>query len=346
MKSQEVLIAGSGPAGIAAAIICAQAGLSTVLVTPADTTCFGTPHHIQAVQSLHPGVETLLWELNAPSALSHAALAAYQDLTIADNVHPLSPYAGLTWQGWHVDRTKFDAELLACARAVGVRLVPGQVVGLLRAGERAIGVRLRTGEELFARSLIDGTGRKRALARHFPVQQQFYSPALITCTGVLRETATSLQSSTTRFIAYPTGWLWLTPPLNGFSTWTTLFRPAQRQASKLQELVLQSEPGSVRSADARWRSGLPLATSGVLTIGDAAGQLDPAWGKGVFYALYSGIMAAKSVVAATQTPALESWYHTRYGEWFNQCFELGVHSLRTAYDFYKIDLGLSSDSGA
>ncbi|MGW6981819.1 FAD-dependent monooxygenase [Streptomyces sp. NPDC054932] len=51
----DVLIAGAGPAGCAAAIVCAAAGLRTLL---AERRAGPT---VRPGEALHPGAETLLW---------------------------------------------------------------------------------------------------------------------------------------------------------------------------------------------------------------------------------------------------------------------------------------------
>lgn len=102
-----VEIAGAGPAGCAAAIVLARAGVPVTLWTgrrPAQ-------HH--GSETLHPGVEPLLRQLGAAGVLARAHRS---------------------WAGWEVDRDAFDAALRAVAATAGSGLYAQTHAGCLPEG--------------------------------------------------------------------------------------------------------------------------------------------------------------------------------------------------------------------
>ena len=60
------------------------------------------------------------------------------------------------------------------------------------------------------------------------------------------------------------------------------------------------------------RSARPLAGPGWLLCGDAAANLDPAAGQGVFTALWTGLLAARTAREIAARPELEAWALAAY----------------------------------
>jgi flavin-dependent dehydrogenase len=341
----DVIVVGAGPAAVATALICVDAGLTTTLVAKCPRYEAGSSNQVKAIQSLHPGVESLLWDLDAIHALSRSSVATYQTMTMDKTPQPLSTYTYQHLRGHHINRHQFDEEMLNRARARGVDIRLGHTVAdLVNEGGRTVGITLQNGEILRARWFIDGSGRSRAVAKHLQIAQRFYSLPLVVQTGVLKQVEARGYPRATQFIPVPNGWLWLTPTIDGFFTWTALSQRETRHMAGIHDLIIRSERGSVLVADASWRLSRPLIAPGVLLVGEAAGHLDPAWGQGVLNALKSGIMAGKAVIQGARNPALESWYHACYDEWFEHEFERGAANLKWAYDVQKIDLGFHKAS--
>ena len=165
-KPFDVVILGGGPAGCAAAIMLARAGLHTAVVerTRYDARRVGETLPPSAVPLLHRlGIwEAFERDAHAPSP---GIVSVWGSENLFENDFIFNPFG----DGWHLDRTRFDSMLAERAEHAGVIL-------LTRA-------RLRTCEptssrqwqidvecdgrevEMAARWMIDATGRAAWLAQ-------------------------------------------------------------------------------------------------------------------------------------------------------------------------------------
>ncbi|HYF56499.1 MAG TPA: FAD-dependent monooxygenase, partial [Salinarimonas sp.] len=113
----EVLIIGGGPAGGAAAIACAQRGLSVVV---AERDAFSRE---RPGEGLHPGIEPLLRQLGVDDRLHRAVGARPEGVWIEwGGPRRFEAYGadeGGSWRGFQVDRRIFDALLLERAAELG-----------------------------------------------------------------------------------------------------------------------------------------------------------------------------------------------------------------------------------
>ena len=96
--------------------------------------------------------------------------------------------------------------------------------------------------------------------------------------------------------------------------------------------------GKIQFANMRWRLYRPLCSEGIILCGDAAGILDPAAGQGIFNALYSGIIAANTVVTCLNEPDLASFHLASYDNWFVEQFEMKVKQLEEYYNEHGIEM--------
>ncbi|MFJ7956937.1 NAD(P)/FAD-dependent oxidoreductase [Streptomyces sp. NPDC096319] len=158
--SPDVLVAGGGPAGVAAALTLASRGADVVLVHPAPDA------GRRVLESLSPLARPLLRGLGVLDRLPPECLAPCHGnrsswggpaLTAADFLQ--EPHGA----GWHVDRGPFDAALRRAARAAGVRLYTGSVRSVARQGGRWRAT--VSGTVTTAPYLVDATGARARLAR-------------------------------------------------------------------------------------------------------------------------------------------------------------------------------------
>src|SRR5687768_9196299 len=143
-SDSDVIVIGGGPAGSAAAIACAQRGLSVVLY---EARQFPREH---PGETLHPGVEPLLFQLGVDQEVFECEFIRHFGIRTHSGVsHHHLPFGanpdGTPWRGFQAYRADFDNILLNRAIRVGVRVTQnrratrpvlenGRVVGVIAAG--------------------------------------------------------------------------------------------------------------------------------------------------------------------------------------------------------------------
>ena len=313
VRDCDVVIAGAGPAGIAAAITCLQGGLQPYVVTRPPRPV-GAQH--SPMQSLHPKARPLLGQLGAASVLDACTEALFDRICSGSATHTFSAYGPLSVFGYHVNREKFDQGLLNIAMQAGIPVHFDAVSEAIVDDGHVVGVRTSSGVELPARVVIDATGYARVLARRLGHGSKPCSPALVVHTGLIDAGAPFPMRGATRFEGRTDGWSWFATASSGALTWTSLHVRCARHDATTEELARRSVPGSVRTFDASWKLTRPLAARGMLVAGEAAGRLDPAWGQGIVNALESGIAVARTVLDSAASPGLAAWLCADYDAWF------------------------------
>jgi flavin-dependent dehydrogenase len=303
----DVAVVGAGPAGAMAAL--ALAPTHRVLVIERG---IGAP---RVGESLLPAARRLFANLGLLAELEEEGHAPwYGNTSDWGGVGELDFLRDPDGPGWHLDRARFDAWLLARARDRGaVLLRPASVRAAVRT-ER--GFRLQVGFlddpgtlEVEARGVVDAGGRASAV-----------SPSL----GAVRTHADRLFAgwchgrgagpAVSSVIAEADGW-WYTAPIPegrrvlAFHTDADLPSAADTRDPKrllaraakvagleevLRSTTFGSElPSGVVSARTAWIA--PAAGSGWIAAGDAALAFDPLSSRGIFHALVTGLAAAEAL---------------------------------------------------
>jgi flavin-dependent dehydrogenase len=298
----DVLIAGGGPAGLAAAIALAGRG---VAVAVADTT---------------GGVSARRGELLAQGAAAIVERLGLADvltvgLAIKDvesrwgearlQVHDIQPGLGL--HGWGIDREALSRAMVRRVRALGVDVLSARVAAPRRtsAGWQ---VRLKNTSgtrTMRARYLIDATGRAAAIARRCGATL-LNGPGLVAVTWQSAEYAPAKMLSE----AAPNGWWYAVPHRGGgtlgFLTGSKRAReicraPGGFQASArdgLKLIRIEAASQDARLMDSRSAVLDRMSGPGWLATGDAAAAFDPIASQGLFNALSGGFFAGQAAADA------------------------------------------------
>jgi flavin-dependent dehydrogenase len=298
------------------------------------------PPAVLPLESVHPGISTLLDKLKIPGAIHIASRATYHGVQTGNKKVLLGKDEQGTWVGDHIDRTRFDEELLKQAIQRGVQLMEGETVSqFIEKKNWVVGLKTRSGRVLYARYLIDASGHKRIAGKKLEFREQFYSPPLVSWTGIasgLNKGHKLFKNGFAKFIPQPTGWTWLAPEPLHLCTWTRLSIKGRQELVPPVELKGFESLGKIKVANMRWRIFRPLCREGMILCGDAAGILDPAAGQGILQALYSGIRAAITVSSIFEQPALENLHLAAYDEWFMEQYIRKAERLRDYYSDHKI----------
>jgi flavin-dependent dehydrogenase len=344
MDNFDVVVVGGGPGGSAAAISCAQAGLTVALL---EQSCFPRD---RPGETLHPGVEPILKQLGVWEAVRNADFLRHAGHYIEwfeqRRFEAFGSDESGPWLGFQAWRADFDAILLHRASLVGVRVIqPCRALRPIVVSHRVAGVETHQGS-LKASFTIDATGSGRWLERHLQLSASYLTPRLIARYGYTNGECPA-RDEAPLMVADAEGW-----------TWTARVRPNLYQWTRLEFIEkpiaknwLPSEFGgmkpvrSVKSADATWRMVQEAAGPGYFIVGDASAVLDPAASHGVLKALMSGMMAAHLIMKShelgikqalavdltSEATQIEAYYLEIYRKWLKNWFFEDSTRLRELY---------------
>lgn len=322
----DVLIAGGGPAGAAAAITCARNGLRVILcerdASPGD----------RPGETLHPGVEPLLDQLGVADRLHGVAGARHSGTWIewgsARRFEPFGADESGEWRGYQVWRADFDAMLLDRARELGV-----DVRRPCAAGEVLDDGRVRTADGLVAaRVKVDATGRARWLGRALGVEAAPRSARLFARYGYV-EGECPPRDDAPALVADAEGWTWTARVRPRLYQWTRVSLDGEQTPADWlpDEFAGMARRGPARGADVTWRIAERVADAGWFMVGDAAAILDPTSSHGVLKALMSGMMAGHLITAIVQGRAPAGEAAAAYQSWLAGWFATDAARLREFY---------------
>ncbi|MEU2395970.1 tryptophan 7-halogenase [Streptomyces sp. NPDC007369] len=314
----DVLVAGAGPAGCAAALALVRGGADVVLVAPA------APDRPRIGESLDPAAGPLLERLGVLGRIAHDGHAPCYGGRAAwgrDAPTEVSSVLGPYGPGLHLDRARFDTALLEAAEAAGALRRTGRIRAVERRPDHwrvATGTAgtTGTGGTFSARYVVDATGRPARLARRLGAAPG-RSDRLTAVAGILAAPGggpagaerTSLVEST------PWGW-WYTAPLPDggrvlmavtdadLVAGTLLYdrdvwwARAQATGHVRQRITPWREPpGQLDVATAAPSCTRPAAGPGWAAVGDAAAATDPLAARGIVMALATGMEGARAILA-------------------------------------------------
>jgi flavin-dependent dehydrogenase len=322
----DVIVVGAGPAGSAAAILCAGAGLRTLLL---EREAFP---RARPGETLHPGVESLLGRLGVLSAVESAGFLRHEGVQVSwggeSAWQPYGSTGGKPWMGYQAPRDVFDRILLDRARAVGAQVREGcGVEAPLVLGGRVVGVQCESGPE-HAAFVLDATGRRRWLSRALGLQVEQASRVLVARYGYLRG---PLGDERPSLMGNEEGWWWTAPVEPTTLAWVQL--GFGRAAPAIPPVPVRglSRLGRDRAEDVTWYRVMPAGGAGYFLLGDAASRLDPASSHGVLKALLSGEQAARAIVSAMNGSMPESVASGVYEAWTGQLFAHDCSRLGALY---------------
>ncbi|WP_369019734.1 FAD-dependent monooxygenase [Streptomyces californicus] len=299
----DVLVAGGGPAGLAAAIRAASAGLEAVVVepraTPVDKAC-GEGIMPGGVAALHAlGVRVGGRELRGIRYTDgrHSAEAAFRD----------GPGAG-------VRRTELHTALRERAAALGVRVVDAKVHGV-RQDEHAV-----TAAGLTARWLIAADGLHSPLRRALGLDRPASGPGRY---GLRRHYPVAPWTDHVEVHWSPHGEAYVTPVgdrLVGVAVLSRDRRPYDGHLAAFPALAarLADVPGAttVRGAGPLRQSARDRRAGRVLLVGDAAGYVDALTGEGIALAVATATAAVDCLAAGRPEDYPRRWARvTRRHRW-------------------------------
>lgn len=346
-----VLVIGGGPAGSITAALLAQGGARVTLL---ERETFPR-YHIG--ESISPSCRSIIDLAGAHDKVEARGYTVKEGILLrwgweSDWTVNWPQMFGDSVRSWQVDRADFDQVLLEHAGSQGVDVrQAAHVTGVAFDGDRAVGARWehdghRDGADFDF--VVDASGRAGVLsAQHFRNRRQhdiFRNVAIWSYYqggALLPDT----PSGGINVISSPEGWYWVIPLKDdiysvGFVTHQARFLERKPSYPGLEamflDLVAESptvtelvrggrQAGRVRVEQDFSYAAPSYCGPGYFIVGDAACFLDPLLSTGVHLAMYSGMLAATSILAVgnadvTELEArgfFESLYRNAYARLFS-----------------------------
>jgi flavin-dependent dehydrogenase len=333
----DVVIAGAGPAGVAAAITASKWKLSTLIVTGKRN-----PNSFKRIESVHEGVKSLLLKINCDHCLSEAIVGEYPGIETGDIVADLGGDECGSFSGHHIDRDIFDRSLMQDLENFPIDIIQNEkIADIISYDDCIVGVKIGDGREIISKYVIDATGYKKMTGYKLGLKEIFYSPPLFSWSGISNgQSHTVLNKSNTnaKFIPQQNGWDWVAPISGGKFYWTGISTKGKLETVSRGELFDFNTGNTIRKANRRWGIFRPLVKLGLILCGDAASVIDPAAGDGILNALDSGTRAAETIAQCISLPELEQHYLMRYDDWYFKRYVAKVRRLREYYKRHGIDV--------
>ncbi|WP_256672663.1 NAD(P)/FAD-dependent oxidoreductase [Pseudomonas sp. C1C7] len=322
------MIIGAGPAGSAAAIFCAQQGLSVALLEQ-SAMCRDRPG-----ETLPPGIEPLLLQLGLADLQSGGFIRHSGNWVHWGATPRFSAFGGqpdAAWRGFQIPRRLLDELLLDRALALGVCVArPCQATRIICRGNAVVGVESDQGV-FQGLHVIDASGAKGWLARQLKLARPAFSGPLLATYGYGKG-ASAVCDEAPHIMADEDGWCWLAKIGAGSYAWTRLnFTPARSNLKPPSQFTHLHQLSRARGADVTWRACHQCAGPGYFIVGDAASVLDPGTSHGVLKAIMSGMMAAHAVVESLTHPHQHQAIQHQYRQWMNDWFMRDMRKMRELY---------------
>lgn len=317
----EAIVVGGGPGGTTTAALLAEHGHRVLLLErePAPR------YHIG--ESLIPYTWFTLNRLGVVDWLKRSACPkkySVQFVSITGRVsqpfyffQTIKHECAMTWQVW---RSEFDAMLLDNARSKGAEVRQGVAVrDVIMDGSRVVGVRAEAAgggtEEIFAKAVVDATGRDSMLSRRFGWKDR--DPELNKIAvwsyfkGAKRDPGLDEGATTVAYVPQK-GWFWYIPLHSDIVSVGVVGEPSylyrdtrdpkaifEREAAACawirDHISVGTQVEPVRVTSEYSYHSQRIGGDGFCLVGDAFAFLDPLFSTGVFLALKSGDMAADAL---------------------------------------------------
>jgi len=310
--TSDIVIVGAGPSGAWTAALLARQGVRVTLVDPShprEKPCGG-------------GVTGRALALVAP-ALAGRALRNVRIRSARFVDSRRASFATVRLDGSDAlsvaSREEFDGLLLSAAVEAGAMLHRARVVDVWRV-HGGWQVRLQDGPTLTATTIVGADGANSLVRRR--VTAAFRRDQLSAATGFYARGVTS-DEVVIELVRDPPGYIWSFPRPDHLAIGICAQADSGVPIAALRRVLAKwlddtriaagatLEPYSwpIPSLGAADFLGVPIAGDGWLTVGDAAGLVDPITREGIYFALESAVMAADALTGAG--PAPERQYQDR-----------------------------------
>jgi len=299
----DVIVVGAGPGGSTAARFCSKAGLKTLIIEkerlPRYKPCGGclsikTAHLLGF--DLSPVIENTIYGAKFTYCSKDPFFIEKKD-----------PIAFL------VMRDRFDQLLINKALEDGAEIREGEKVTRVEEKDDGVEVEWGKGKRFHCRYLIGADGPESIVARSLPLppQRNDGNGIAIECEIPFDESIhfpqNELQFVNLDFGRVPNGYGWVFPKkewlsigIGGMFRETKKINPRQyfNDFVKGLDYIPKGKTGKVMGhlLPSFYDENQKVSQGRILLVGDAAHLMDPLQGEGIYYAIRSGMLAAKAIM--------------------------------------------------
>ena len=311
MADFTALIAGAGPAGLAAAALLAKEGLATACVAPASA------EDPRTVALMQPSIQLLRYLDIWPGSLENHA-APLRKLRIIDDTGSLISAPNLDFEsrelnleafGWNIPLHRLLPALRKCAEVLGVTFIEATATGAKYNGD-AIHITLSNTSEISASVCIAADGMNSAIrtAAGIAIDTWSYDQ-----TAIATSFAHTMDHDNISTEYHKSAGPFTTVPLpDGRSSLVWMERPQRAEAlmamgdkelaAEIQiethgELGLISNPGTRKSFPMKGLTARQFAKDRIILIGEAAHVVPPIGAQGLNMSLRDAALAADLILA-------------------------------------------------
>lgn len=303
----DVIVVGAGPGGSTAARLCAKSGLKTLIIEkenlPRYKPCGGCLS-LKTINQLQFDIGPLVENIIYGAKFSYR----FKDQFVIKSKNPIA---------FLIMRDRFDKFLTDKAIQSGSELLEGVKVMGVKEGNRGVFVKISKGDGLFSKYLIGADGPNSIVARSI-LQNGEKGPT----NGIAIESEIPFDESINfpkdelqlvhlDFGQVPIGYGWVFPKKEYISIGIgSMFKEEEKTSIRRYFDSFLSGLGYIpKEKDLRYW-GHPLASfysenqrvskGRILLVGDAANLMDPLQGEGIYYAIYSGMLAAHAILESIE----------------------------------------------
>jgi flavin-dependent dehydrogenase len=338
MTYWDVVVAGAGPAGIAAASVLTSGGSRVLLADRPSTTA----HKIG--EALPGAGVRILKSLGLPiPRVGKEAYCIRGNLSAwgSGQLRVTDFMLDCDGPGWRLNRMNFEEEMRRFVCEQGAEFRATRIAETTRAGAMWR-IRFKDGSSAVSRWLVDATGRNATVARRLSIERE-YGPAMV-AVYALGVAQTRWGSDRTLVESAPRGWwyaAWLPSgaPIAVFHAQpdcavrlrknAQLWHQALRRTRHVgRALSSGAFPGPLLAVDAGESRLRRFSGDGWIACGDAAMAFDPIAAQGLLSALYTGRLAGHAVLAELQS---RSGAFHGYSERLEQSWAIYKAAMRRIY---------------